>query len=84
MRGRREWEQCGGWPAKEKSDRVREQGSDPAEVPFYVAIAVELGVTLGGECAGKENSEKEKDDSADLAREGRLRRSIVPVPARAS
>jgi hypothetical protein len=63
---------------------MREQRADPAEIAPYVSVAVELGVALGGECAGEENSEEEKDDPANLAGECRRRRSIVPVPARAS
>ena len=62
---------------------MREQRSDPAEISSYVAVEVELGVTLGGERAGEEDSEKKKNDSADLARERGLRRFIVRVPARA-
>ena len=72
-----------GRPAKEEGDRAREQRSDPAEVSFYVAVATELRVGLGGECAGEENSEEKEDDPANLARERGLGRPIVPVPARA-
>ena len=61
-----------------------EEGSGPAEVSFYVAVAIEPGVTLGGQCTGEENPEKKEDDAANLAGERRLRRSIVPVPARVS
>jgi len=84
VRGRGNGKERGGGPAEEKSDRAGEQGSDPAEVSLYVAVAVELGVALGGECAGKEDPEEKEDDPANLARERGLRRPIVPVPARAS
>jgi len=84
VRGGRNWKERGGGPAKEQSDRAREQGSDPAEVPPYVAVAVELCVALGGECAGEEDPEQEEDDAADLARERGFGRPIVPVPARVS
>jgi hypothetical protein len=47
MRGGRERQQRRGGPTKQKSDRVSEQRSDPAEVSSYVAVAVELGVALG-------------------------------------
>jgi len=63
---------------------MRQQRSDPAEIPFYVAVAVELGIALGGECASEEESKKEEDDPANLAAERGRRRLIVPVPARAS
>ena len=61
---------------------MREQRPDPAEVAPYIAVEMELGVALGGECAGEENPEEKKDDAAYLAGERRLRGSIVPVPAR--
>jgi hypothetical protein len=48
-----------GRPAKQESDRVRQQGADPAEVASYVAVAVELGVALCGEGAGEKDSEEE-------------------------
>ena len=63
---------------------MREQRADPAEVSSYVAVEVELGVSLGGEGAGKENSEEKEHDPANLARERGARGLIVPVPARAS
>jgi hypothetical protein len=62
---------------------VCEERPDPSEVSSYVAVAVELCVALGGECAGEEDSEEKKNYSADLASERGLRRPIVPVPARA-
>ena len=62
----------GGGPAEEEGDRVGEQGSGPAEIPLYVAVALELGVRLGGQCAGEENPEEEEDDAANLAGERRL------------
>ena len=83
MRGRRDGKKRSGRPAKKKGDRAREQGSDPTEVSLYVAVAVELGVALGGECAREENPEEKEDDTANLARERGLGRPIVPVPARA-
>ena len=83
MCGRGDWKKRGGRPAKEKSDRAREQGPDPAKVSLYVAVAVELGVALGGERAGEENPEQEEDYAANLARERGLGRPTVPVPARA-
>jgi hypothetical protein len=84
VRDKGEREECRGGPAEEEGDRVGEEGSGPAEIPFYVAVATELGVRLGGECAREENPEEKKDDPANLAGERRLRGSIVPVPARAS
>lgn len=83
MRGRRNRKERGGRPAEEKCDRARKQGSDPAEISLYVAVAVELRVALGGECAGEEDPEEKEDDPANLARERGLGRPIVPVPARA-
>ena len=83
MRSRGDREERGRRPAKKKGDRTREQGADPAEVSLYVAVAVELGVALGGECAGEENPKEKEDDTANLARERRLGRPIGPVPARA-
>jgi hypothetical protein len=83
VRGGSDREESGGRPAKKKGDRARQQRSDPAEVSLYVAVAVELSVALGGECAGEEDPEEKEDDPADLARERGLRRPIVPVPARA-
>jgi hypothetical protein len=83
VRGRRDGKERSGWPAKKKGDWAREQGSDPAEVALYVAVAVELGVALSGERPGEENPEKKEDDPANLARERGLGRPIVPVPARA-
>jgi hypothetical protein len=63
---------------------MREESAGPAEVASYVAVATELGVGLGGECAGEKDSEEEKDDTAYLARERGRRGLIVPVPVRAS
>jgi hypothetical protein len=83
MRGRRNRKERGGRPAKKKGDRASEEGSDPAEVSLYVAVAVELGVALGGECAGKENPKEKEDDTPNLARERGIGRPIGPVPARA-
>ena len=84
MRDESEGKERGSGPAEEEGDRVRHEGAGPAEIPLYVTVALELGVAFRGECAGEEEPEEEKDDPANLAREGRLRRSIVPVPARAS
>ena len=84
MGGERNGKNGGRRPAEEQRDRVGEEGAGPAEVPPYVAVAAELGVRLGGECAGEKDSEEEEDDPADLAGERRLGRPIVLVPARAS
>ena len=83
MRGRSDGQKRGGRPAKKEGDRAGEEGPDPAEVSLYVAVAVELGVPLGRECAGEENPEEKEDDPANLARERGLGRPIVPGPARA-
>jgi len=72
-----------GGPTEKQRDRARQQRADPAEIPLYVAVAVELSVALGGERAGEEDSEEKEDDPANLARERGLGRPIVPVPARA-
>jgi hypothetical protein len=84
VRDEGERKERGGGPAEEEGDGVGEQGSGPAEIPLYVAVSKELGVPLGGECAGEKNPEEKEDDAANLAGERRLRRPIVPVPARAS
>jgi len=86
VRDEGEGKERGGGPAEEEGDRVRHEGTGPAEIPLYGAppVALELGVAFRGQCAGEEDPEEEKDDAANLAREGRLGRSIVPVPARAS
>ena len=84
MRGGGDRKNCRGGPAKKRGDRAREQRADPAEVSLYVAVAEELRVALGSECAGEEESEEKEDDPANLARERGLGRPIVPVPARAS
>lgn len=62
---------------------MREQRADPAKIPSYVAIAVELGIRLGGECAGEKDSKQQEDNSANLAGKRRAGRLIVPVPVRA-
>jgi hypothetical protein len=82
--GECEGQDCSGGPAKQQRDWMREQCSGPAEIASYVAVAVELGVCLGGECAGEKDSEEKEDDSANLAGERGRRRLIVPVPVRAS
>jgi hypothetical protein len=84
VRGERDGKDRGGGPTQEQRDRVGEQRPRPAEVAPYVAVAVELCISLGGECAGEKDPEQEKYDSANLAGERRLGRLIVPVPARAS
>ena len=84
MGAERHRQDCRRGPAEEQCDRVGEQSSSPAEIASYVAIAVELGVALGGESAGEENPEKKKDDAANLTGERRLRWLIVLVRARAS
>ena len=63
---------------------MSEERSDPAEVSLYVAVAVELGVSLGEERAGEEDSEEKKDDPANLAGQRRAGGPIAPVRARAS
>lgn len=83
MRHGREWKKCCGRPAEEKGDGLGEEGADPAEVSFYVAVAEELGVGLGRERASEKNPKEEQDDAPNLARERGLGRLIVPVPARA-
>jgi hypothetical protein len=83
MRGGGEWEDRSRGPAEKERDGVREQRTGPPETPSYVAVAVELRIALGRESAGEKDSEKQQDDSADLARERGARRLIVPVPARA-
>ena len=84
MRHRRDGKKRRGGPTEKLRNRARQQRADPAEIPLYVAVAVELSVTLGGERAGKENSEEKEDYTADFASERGLRRPIVPVRARAS
>jgi hypothetical protein len=84
VRGESEGKKRGGWPAEELRDWMRKQCPDPAEVASYIPVAEELGVALGGKSAGEEDSEKEKYDAANFARERGARRFIVPVPARAS
>jgi len=61
---------------------MREQRSDPPKVALYVAVAVELGVALGDECAGEKDSEEKQDYPANLAGERGARGLIWPVPAR--
>jgi hypothetical protein len=84
VRGGRYRKKRGGRPAQEQRERAGEEGSDPAEVSLYVAVAMELGVALSGERAGEEDPEEKEDDPADLASERGLWRAIVPVLARAS
>jgi hypothetical protein len=72
-----------GGPTEKQRNRTCQQRADPAEIPLYVAVAVELGVALGGERAGDEDSEEKKNYPADLTSERGLRNPIVPVPARA-
>jgi hypothetical protein len=67
MGGEGDGQDCRGGPAKQQRDRVGEQRSGPTKVASYVAVAPELGVRLGGECAGEEDSEEQEDDSANLA-----------------
>ena len=84
MRDEGERKERGRGPAEEEGDRMGEQGAGPAEIPLYVSVAPELCVRLGRECAREENPEEKEDDAANLAGERRLRRPIVPVPARVS
>lgn len=58
MGGEGDGEDGGGGPAKQQRDRVREERARPAKVSSYVAVAAELGVRLGGQCAGEENSKE--------------------------
>lgn len=58
-----------GGPTEKERDRTRQQRADPAEVPLYVAVAVELSVALGGQGASEENPEEKEDNPADLAGE---------------
>lgn len=83
MGGEGERKNCGGGPAKQQRDRMREQRPGPAEVAPYVPVAMQLGVRLGGECTGEEDSEQQQDYPANLAGERRARGLIVPVPVRA-
>lgn len=84
MSGGGERKECGGGPAEEQGNRVREERSRPAEVSCYVTVAVEPGVAFGGECSAEKDREQKEDDPANLAGKRRLRGPIVPVPARAS
>jgi hypothetical protein len=79
-----EGKKCGGGPAEEQGDRVREESACPAEVSCYVTVPVEPGVAFGGEGSAEEDREQQQDDPANLAGKRRLRGPIVPVPARAS
>lgn len=84
MCNERERKKRGGRPAEEEGDRVSEQGSDPAEVPLYIPVEVELSVALGGKCAGEEDPEEKQDNAAYLARQRGFGRPIAPGLARAS
>ena len=84
MSGGSQGEKCGGRPAKEQGDRVREECACPAEVSSYVTIPVEPGVAFGGEGSAEEDRKQQQYDPANLAGKRRLRGPIVPVPARAS
>jgi hypothetical protein len=83
VRGRSDGQQKSGGPAEQQRNRMSEERSDPAEVSLYVAVAVELGVSLGEERTGEEDSEEKKDDSANLAGQRRAGGPIAPVRARA-
>ena len=82
MRHGRNGKKRRGGPAEKQRDRTRQQRADPAEIPLYVAVAMELRVALGSERAGEEDSEEKENDPADFASERGLR-PIWPVPARA-
>jgi len=84
MRGRSNGKEERCWPSQEQGDGMREQRSDPAEIPLYVAVAVELSVSLGEKGAGEEESEEKEDDPANLAGERRAGGLIGRVPGRAS
>jgi len=58
VRGWSDGQEKSGGPTEQQGNRMREERPDPAEVALYVAVAVELGVSLGQECAGEEDSEK--------------------------
>jgi hypothetical protein len=62
---------------------VREERPHPAEVALYIPVTIESRITFSRECAGEEDCEEQKDDSANLAGDCGLGRPIVPVPARA-
>ncbi len=83
MGGWRKREKRGGRPAEEERDRVSEERSHPAEVSFYIPVAVEPRIPFRGKRAGEEDCEEKEDDPANLAGKRRLGRLIVPVPARA-
>jgi hypothetical protein len=82
--GGSEGKKCGGRPAEEQGNRVREERACPAEVARYVPVSAEPGVAFGGEGSAEEDRKQQQDDAANLAGERRLRGPIVPVPARAS
>jgi len=48
---------------------VSEERAHPAEVSFYVAVAVEARIPLSSERAGEEDCKEKKYDPADLAGE---------------
>ena len=83
MRGGREGEERGRGPAEEQRYGMREEGTGPAEVSFYVTVALKTRPPFSGERAREEEREEKEDDAANLACKRRLRRPIVPVPARA-
>jgi hypothetical protein len=63
---------------------MREQRTHPAEIALYASATADGGcVPLSGKRARKKNREEKQDDPANLAGKRRLRRTIVPVPARA-
>jgi hypothetical protein len=84
VRDEGERKERGGWPAEEEGDRVGEQSTDPAEVPLYIAVEVELSVALRGERAGEEDPEEKEDNAPYLPRQRGFGRPIVPALARAS
>jgi hypothetical protein len=62
---------------------MSEERAHPAEVSFYITVAIESRITFSGKRASKEDCEEKEDDAANLAGNRRLGRLIVPVPARA-
>lgn len=58
MGGEGDRKKRGSGPAEQQCDRVREERAGPAEIPSDVAVAAELRIGLGGECAGEEDSKE--------------------------
>ena len=58
MSGGRKGKKRGRGPAEEESDRVREERAGPAEVSFYVTVAVETRPSFSSERAGEKEREE--------------------------